>query len=67
MDLKLKSTIMSHLSDVQTGLLTDKDVQNRLNFVKYLIQWSSKHNHLNEYINPDKEWEDFTKTKYYKP
>lgn len=63
MENRLSMIIASHLSDIQTGLLDAKDVNNKLNFVKYLV---SRHSDLKSEIDEDKEWEEFTKTRFYK-
>lgn len=65
-NVKLSLLIASHLSDVQMGMLEDKDVHNKLNFVKWLIAWPCKGQNLNAEIDADKHWEDFTKTRFYK-
>jgi hypothetical protein len=62
-DTKTSVVIAHHLSDVQTGLLDAKLAYNKLQFVKWLIF----HNpNLTVEINPDYEWESFTKTHFYK-
>lgn len=63
MEVKLSIVIASHISDIQTGVLTANDVNNRLNFIKWLI---IGHTDLNAEINADAEWEAFTKTRFYK-
>jgi len=62
MKTKLSIVISSHLSDVQTGQLKANDVNNRLNFIKWLMV---KHKNLTEEIDAKAYWEEFTKTKFF--
>ena len=57
-----KMVIMSHLSDIQETHSGDKDLNNRINFIKTLLL---KINDKTE-INPETEWEEFTKTRFYR-
>jgi hypothetical protein len=63
MYVKLSIVIASHISDIQTGVLISNDVDNRLNFIKYLL---IGHADLNVEIDADKEWEEFSRTKFFK-
>lgn len=58
----IKMVIMSHLSDVQETHSGDKDLNNRINFAKSLLM---KINDKTE-IDPEAEWEAFTKTRFYR-
>lgn len=59
----IKMVIMSHLSDTQE-MFPDKPIfNNHINFAKYLL---TKIND-NTQIDPDAEWEAFTKTRFYRP
>lgn len=64
---KLRLVIMSHLSDIQCEVSDGKPdirvVNNRINFIKSLIQ---KHTDLKGEIDVNAEWEAFTKTNKYK-
>jgi len=51
--------VMSHLSDVQTGLEWDKQ-REILNFVKYIIL--NLKGDLNCEIDPDDKWNEFLRT-----
>lgn len=63
MEVKLSIVIASHISDIQTGALTPNEVNNALNFIKYLI---IGHGDLNGVINAEREWEEFSKTQFFK-
>ena len=62
MKAKLSLIIHSHLSDIQTGFLVSNDVNNKINFVKWLIL---KHSDLNAEINLTDEWEAFMQTRFF--
>jgi len=65
LESKVKMVIMSHLSDIQEGFnsMDSNDLNNRINFVKSLLL---KYDDTNTEINPDVEWEEFTKTRFYR-
>jgi hypothetical protein len=63
MEVKLSIVISSHISDIQLGVLTPNEVNNSLNFIKYLI---IGHADLNGEINAEREWEAFSKTRFFK-
>jgi len=65
LDIKVRMVIMSHLSDIQDAQnsMDSKELNNRINFVKSLIM---KYHDTNTEINPNFEWEEFTKTRFYK-
>jgi hypothetical protein len=62
MKTKLSIVISSHLSDIQTGQLKANEVNNRLNFIKWLM---IKHRNLDEEIEPEILWNKFITTKFY--
>lgn len=63
MQVKLSIVICTHLSDIQTGVLDSKTVNNKLNFVKWL---SVRNSDLKADIDADHQWEEFTKTRFFK-
>lgn len=65
LEAKVKMIIMSHLSDIQDGFnsMDFNDLNNRINFVKSLIL---KYDDINTVINPEVEWDEFTKTRFYR-
>jgi hypothetical protein len=65
LETKARMVIMSHLSDIQDGFnsMDSNDLNNRINFVKSLIL---KYDDTNTVINPEVEWEEFTKTRFYR-
>ena len=65
LEAKVKMVIMSHLSDIQDGFnyMDSNDLNNRINFIKSLIL---KYDDTNTVINPEVEWEEFTKTRFYR-
>lgn len=65
LETKVKMVIMSHLSDIQDGFnsMDSNDLNNRINFIKSLIL---KYDDTNTVINPEVEWEEFTKTRFYR-
>jgi hypothetical protein len=65
LELKIVMVIMSHLSDIQDGFnsMDSNELNNRINFIKSLLL---KYHDTNTEINPDIEWEEFTKTRFYK-
>lgn len=54
--IKVRIIIASHLSDVQTGFLSPKDVNHRLNFCKYLL---GVYPDTNQEIDADVVYEEF--------
>ena len=56
--------IFSHLSDIQTGFLSQLEINNKVNFIKFIINWYPD---IKSEINADDEWNDFCCTKFYKP
>lgn len=64
--VKVCTVMMSHLSDLQhtTGSIQTMRVNNRLNFVKTLMQ---KYPNTDVEIDADAEWEEFTKTRFWRP
>jgi len=64
MENKASLIVMSHLSDVQSGMLDKKETNNRINFVKWIMIQTN--NDLNKDIDVDKIWEEFTATRFYK-
>mgnify|MGYP001616958708 CR=1 FL=1 len=52
----------SHLSDIQTGLLTRLDVHNRCNFIKWIML---THKDLRAEIDSSAEWIKFTQSKFF--
>jgi glutathione peroxidase-family protein len=58
MEIKAQIVIMSHLSDIQEGALTQKEINHKLNFVKFLIQ---RYPNTTDKLDPDKNYEDFKK------
>jgi len=64
MTTTLSLVINSHLSDVQTGLLSRLDIHNRCNFIKWLILINKD---LRSEIDANKEWNIFTKSRFFVP
>ena len=62
----IRLLMMSHLSDVQELVGQNKDLNNKLNFVKWLMQFDPK-NGMKEEVDADQLWKEFTKTTFYKP
>ena len=60
MKAKLKIVLFSHLSDISYS--DPKMIHNRTNFIKWLM---NKHDDIKVEIDPDIEWEEFTKTRFY--
>ena len=61
-DEGLRLVIFSHLSDLQEKYSGDKNTNNKINFVKFLL-----HKFMNSTkINAGKEWHEFMQTKYYR-
>lgn len=58
MEIKAQIVIMSHLSDIQEGTLSQKEINHKLNFVKFLIQ---RYPNTLDTLDPDKNYEDFKK------
>jgi Trp operon repressor len=58
MEIKAQIVIMSHLSDIQEGNLSQKEINHKLNFVKFLIQ---RYPNTLDTLDPDKNYEDFKK------
>ena len=57
---KATIVVMSHLSDIQMEITTDRELAKvRLNFIKYLI--NKLNGNLNVLINPDKLFDEYTK------
>lgn len=58
MEIKAQIVIMSHLSDIQEGTLSQKEINHKLNFVKFLIQ---RYPNTLDTLDPEKNYEDFKK------
>ena len=77
--VKLSMVIMSHLSDMQEEFIHSKKETNKINFIKWLIlKYSPKINltnvapteeviTLSSDIDADKDWAEFTASRFYKP
>lgn len=63
--IKVRIIMMSHLSDIQEGFgsMDSNEFNNRVNFVKWLM---NKYDDLNTEINADIEWEEFSKTRFFR-
>jgi hypothetical protein len=53
---KVRMVLMSHLSDIQTGLLPNAILIDEVNFVKFLIR---KFPNTDMHIDPDKEYKEY--------
>lgn len=64
METKASMVVMSHLSDVQEATGNQNNIRIPINFVKYII--AKTHGDLNQDIDADQLWEEFSKTRYAK-
>ena len=65
LELKVRMVMMSHLSDIQEGFnsMDYNEFNNRVNFVKWLM---NKHEDLNTLIDPEVDWDEFSKTRFFR-
>lgn len=65
LELKVKMVMMSHLSDIQEGFnsMDYNEFNNRVNFVKWLM---NKYEDLNTLIDPEVDWDEFSKTRFFR-
>jgi hypothetical protein len=63
MKTKASIVVMSHLSDVQEHRFVDSQVNNHINFAKYIILQCD--GNLNQEIDTDVLWNEFTESRFY--
>ena len=64
METKASMIVMSHLSDAQEASGNKNEVRIPINFAKYII--AKTHGDLNQEIDADQLWEEFSKTRFAK-